>query len=132
MRIMEPKFEIDIDAERRMLRVRIGGFFTVADVEAYADANRRATLLLGGLPSTQRVLCEIVGIEIQSGPAAEAFSRFLNNPKMRDRKAAFVLKSSLARIQLRRVLGDRKAPCFETAEEAEAWLMADAAATQVA
>ena len=51
------------------------------------------------------------------------FQQLLHSSEKRSRRMAFVIGSSLARMQVRRILAERPdAGVFENAHEAEAWL----------
>lgn len=119
---MSGYFSIDVDPARRLLKVRMGGFFSLDDVADYHDAVHRATARLGGLPSQQRMICDISEMRIQTQDVVDAFRQVMGDPKYRRRKVGFVVASSLARMQALRVIGSRHAQCFATEAEAEAWL----------
>ena len=119
---MEPRFSIELDRPRRAMHVTLSGFFTPEDVARYYAAVHEATAQLGGLPSRQRMLCDITGMRIQTQETVAAFSALMADPKYRYRRVAVIIASSLARMQAQRTLGDRQARIFATREEAEAWL----------
>ena len=125
---MNATFDIELDAERKLMRVSMGGFFQPEDVARYHAAVHRATAELGGLPSMQRMVCDISEMRIQTQETVTAFSQVMADPKYRHRRVAFVVSSTLARMQAQRVLGARQARIFATSAEAEAWLFGAAEA----
>ncbi|WP_066483578.1 hypothetical protein [Sphingomonas sp. CCH13-B11] len=119
---MNGHFSVDVDPARRLIKVKMGGFFSLDDVAGYHDAVHRATARAGGLPSQQRMICDISDMRIQTQDVVDAFRRVMGDPKYRQRKVGFVVASSLARMQLLRVIGSRNAQCFATEAEAEDWV----------
>ena len=53
------------------------------------------------------------------------WSAFLADPAHRSRRLAFVVSSTLARMQLQRAIGGRDAMVFTDGNEAERWLFAE-------
>jgi hypothetical protein len=126
---MSGEFSIEIDAPRNLLRVRMSGFYSLEDVERYHAAVDAATLALGGAPSRQLMLNDISGMQIQAQEIIAAFKQVVSDPRYRERRVGFVVASSLARLQLVRVIGGRNAQLFESEAEALAWLLSPRAAS---
>ena len=119
---MSGEFSVEIDRPRNLLRVRMWGFYAIEDVARYHAAIDAASEELGGAPSRQRMLNDISGMQIQSQDVVAAFQNVMSDPKYRARRVAFVVASSLARMQLLRVIGSRRAELFTREVEALAWL----------
>ncbi|MGJ3627704.1 hypothetical protein AB5I41_13330 [Sphingomonas sp. MMS24-JH45] len=66
--------------------------------------------------------------DIQAQDVVTAFAASIGDPATAARKLAFVMSRSLSRLQVKRAASGREAAYFHTAEEAEAWLFADAEA----
>lgn len=129
---MSGEFSIEIDAPRNLLRVRVWGFFSVEDVARYHAAVDEASMALGGAPSRQMMLCDATEMRIQSQDVVAAFQQVMADPKYRDRRVAFVVASSLARMQVQRVIGERTALLFENDRDALAWLASETRAANAA
>ncbi len=119
-------FSIDLDPPRDLVRIRLSGFFSVEDVARF-----QAELLLahGRLRCARRggplTINDISSMSIQSQDVVARWGAFLANPAHRSRRLAFVVGSTLARMQLQRAIGARDARVFTDAAEAEQWLFAD-------
>jgi hypothetical protein len=129
---MSAHFNIELDPARKLLFVELSGFYTVADVHRYHAAVHAATARLGGMPSAQRMVCDISGMRIQTQDVVQAFSGVMADPKYKHRKVALVVASTLARMQAQRTTGARDAQFFASREEAEAWLFSSPDATSAA
>lgn len=125
-------FSIEIDKPRNLLCVRMSGFYSVEDVARYHAAIDAATEELGGAPSRQHMLNDISEMRIQSQEVVAAFRSVMSDPRYRARRVAFVVASTLARLQLQRVIGSRRARMFESEAEALAWLLGESAAASAA
>lgn len=119
---MSGQFTIETDKGRNMLRVAMSGFFTVECVGRYRAAIDAVTAELGGPPDAQVMTNDISAMTIQSQDIVDAFRAVMADPRYAERRVGFVVPSTLARVQLSRVIGSRTAQMFATAEEAEAWL----------
>lgn len=119
---MAGHFTIGIDSPRNLLRVCMSGFYSVEDVQRYHAAVDEASIALGGPPSRQRMICDVTEMRIQAQDVVAAFQQVMGDPKYRARRVAFVVATSLARMQVQRVAGDRVAQLFDNEADAEAWL----------
>ena len=122
---MSAHFTISVDRPRNLIDVRMSGFYALDDVQRYAAAIGEATLTLGGDPGRQRMLSDITGMQIQSQEIVAAFAAFMADPRYAARRIAFVVETSLARMQLNRAKMGREAQVFHSRDEAESWLFAD-------
>lgn len=128
---MAAHFTVTADPARDLIRIKMSGFFTPADVEAFhaVRAVEHAKLTCG--PNRHLTLNDVTGMIVQAQDIVAAFQSLLADPTYRSRRLAFVVSRTLARSQLMRALDARSARCFEDAAQAEAWLLAaedDAAA----
>lgn len=121
---MSGDFTIETDPVRGLLRVRMRGFYTEADVIRYHAALGRATADLPQPPAAQVMINDISEMMIQSQEIVAAFKQVMSDPRYAERRVGFVAVSSLARAQLSRIIGSRTAQIFATEAEAEAWLFA--------
>lgn len=119
---MSGYFSIQIDSQHRLLRVCMSGFYAIEDVERYHAAVDEASIALGGPPSRQRMICDVTEMRIQAQEVVAAFQQVMGDPKYRARKVAFVVATSLARMQVQRVAGGRETKQFDNAEDALTWL----------
>jgi hypothetical protein len=128
---MTPTFTITIEPERKLLRVTLGGFFDLQDVIALENEKRAALLRLGCAQNEHLSLIDVSGCKLQSQDVVQAFQSAIGDKRYMSKRIAFVTGSSLARMQVRRMLERKDAAFFETVEAAEAWLFeADAQAAQ--
>jgi hypothetical protein len=120
---MAAHFTVTADPARDLIRIRMSGFFTPADVEAFhaARAVEHAKLTCG--PNRHLTLNDVTGMIVQAQDIVAAFQSLLADPAYRSRRLAFVVSRTLARSQLMRALDARTARCFEDAAQAEAWLL---------
>ena len=122
---MDASFSFEVDRSRDLIRIQMSGLFTPADIAAFLEARRRAHAELGCAPNAHATLNDVRAMKIQPQDIVAAFRDMLADPAYRSRRLAFVAAPTLARGQLLRALEDRDARCFDTVEEAEAWLFAE-------
>ncbi len=120
---MSAEYSIAVDPSRDLVRIRMSGFFTHADIEGFLAARNEAHAQLTCRPNAHLTLNDIREMKIQSQEIVDAFRAMLAAPDYRSRRLAFVVSSTLARSQLGRALGGRDARCFEDIEAAERWLL---------
>ena len=123
-------FSIDLDPLRDLVRVRLSGFFSVEDIARFQAelllAHRQLACARRGGPLTVN---DISGMAIQAQDVVARWGAFLADPAHRSRRLAFVVASTLARMQLQRAIGGRDARVFTDTAEAERWLFDEASAT---
>ena len=120
---MSAAFAIEIDPSRDLVRIRMSGFFDHASIAAFVVDLRAAHRKLRCGPNRFVTVNDIRDMKIQSQDIVAAFQAMLGDPAIRSRRLAFVVSSTLARMQLMRVISDRTAQCFTDAADAEAWLL---------
>lgn len=121
---MSADFAIDVDATRDLVRIRMSGFFTPEDIDAFLAARAMAHTQLRCGPNQHLTLNDLSDMKIQSQDSVEMFRAMLADPAYRSRRLAFVIGRTLARTQLQRALDRRTARCFDDSWAAEAWLFA--------
>jgi len=119
---MEGHYDITIDRQRGLLRIVLGGFFSLDDVARYSAAKNAALQKLGCGRNQHLTLCDVSACVLQSQEIVAAFQKMTDDPRYRSRRLAFVSGSSLSRMQIRRILTRDAAACFSNVAEAEAWL----------
>ena len=121
---MAAHFTVTADPAHDLVRIKMSGFFTPADIEAFyaARALEHAKLHCG--PNRHVTLNDVSGMSVQSQDVVGAFHALLADPAYHSRRLAFVVSRTLARSQLMRALNGRTAKCFENRVEAEQWLFA--------
>lgn len=125
---MSPYFEISVEPRHKLLRIALGGFFELADVERLAEEKARAHERLAAAPHSHVTLVDVRECHIQAQDVAAAFSGVITNPTSRARRLAFVTAGSLATMQVRRLIGQWPAArVFEDEASARAWLLEEAA-----
>lgn len=118
----EAVFTVTSQTHRKLLRVKLSGFFTRAEVIAFAAAAQAAVAEMGCESGDWYHLCDASDLKLQSQEVVDAITGFINNPARRSRKLAIVTGKASIRMQIRRVLDRPDAAMFETIEEAERWL----------
>lgn len=121
---MSADFSFQVDPSRNLVRIRMGGFFTLDDIEAFLAARHEAHQQLTCARNAHVTLNDIRDMKIQSQEIVDAFRAMLASPDYRSRRLAFVVSPTLARTQVMRALDRREAQCFEDMWRAEAWLFA--------
>ncbi|MBB4100944.1 hypothetical protein [Sphingomonas kyeonggiensis] len=121
---MSADFAIDVDPARDLVRIRMSGFFTPEDIDAFLAARAVAHTQLRCGPNQHLTLNDLSDMKIQSQDSVEMFRAMLADPIYRSRRLAFVIGRTLARTQLQRALDRRTARCFDDSWAAEAWLFA--------
>ena len=123
------RFTIDLDPRRDLVRIRLAGFFSMDDIARFQAELLVAHRQLGcGRRGGPLTINDISDMAIQSQDVVARWGAFLADPAHRSRRLAFVVASTLARMQLQRTIGDRDAQVFTDPAEAERWLFADKAA----
>ncbi|OYX39464.1 MULTISPECIES: hypothetical protein [unclassified Sphingomonas] len=122
---MNAFFSIQADPARDLVKIKLKGFFTPAALQAFKDERRIVHQQLRCGPNQHLSLADTREIGIQSQEMVAQFHGMLADPSYRSRKLAFVVASSLARMQLMRAIGSRTAQCFTDPVEAEEWLLAE-------
>ncbi|WP_137865063.1 MULTISPECIES: hypothetical protein [unclassified Sphingomonas] len=121
---MSADFTIDVEPLRDLVRIRMGGFFTSDDIDAFLAERTRAHARLTCGPNQHLTLNDLREMKIQAQDSVEMFRAMLADPAYRSRRLAFVIGQTLARTQLQRALDRRTARCFDDPWAAEAWLFA--------
>ncbi|HEX4695047.1 hypothetical protein [Sphingomonas sp.] len=120
---MPAQFTVTAEPARDLIRIRMSGFFTPDDIQAFyaARAVEHAKLTCG--PNRHLTLNDVSGMKVQAQDVVASFQALLADPAYRSRRLAFVVSRTLARSQLMRALDTRSARCFEDAATAEKWLL---------
>ena len=122
---MQPNFAFEVEPERNLVRVWLGGFFSPTDAAAFVKERDRVHQHLRCGPNEHITLVDIREMAIQPQESVSAFQKILSNPATKSRKLAFVTARSLARMQIKRAAASRDAAYFETVENAERWLFSN-------
>jgi hypothetical protein len=73
-------------------------------------------------PNQHDTLADITEMNIQSQDVVAAFTLFMGDPHVQSRRLAFVISSSLSRMQAQRLTQRDTVGFFEDVHGAEAWL----------
>ncbi len=122
---MTDKFTFSLDRARGLVRIRMQGFYSLEDVDAFFDARRKAHAALGLPPNRHLTLNDLRSMNIQSQDVIQAFQKGLANPEEKARKLAIVVDAAMARGQANRAINAADTRYFTDVESAEAWLFAD-------
>lgn len=119
---MRAQYRIDVDVSRSLVKIWLGGFFTAADVPSFIAERDAAHRKLKCAPNAHVTMTDVREMNIQPQDTVNAFRNLLSDKRHQSRKVAFVVASSLARMQLIRAAEGRVARLFGSPEEAEEWL----------
>jgi hypothetical protein len=125
---MSANFSIHAEPERNLVRIAMAGLFTPEDIAGFYKARDIAHAKLTCGRNAHLTINDLREIKIQSQDSVAGFQQMLGAPEYRSRRLAFVIGRTLARSQLQRALAGRgpDTRCFDTVEEAEAWLFSGA------
>lgn len=124
---MERSFEISVDRAAGLVRLKVGGLFSLDDVHDFAVAQREAYSRLGRAKGSHRTLCDVSECKIQLQQVVEAFRSLLTDRTLMSERMAFVTGNSPAKMQIRRLISRETCQFFDNAADAERWLLADQA-----
>lgn len=114
--------DVTVDRARSLVTYSLGGFLGGGAVERLRDEQAAAMVQLR-CPANQHVtIIDISRCKIQSQDVIEQFRAMLDDPRYQGRKLAVVVGSSLARMQIRRVLTRDTVTYVGTMAEAERWV----------
>ena len=124
---MRAEITIDIDVVRSLVRTRLAGFFDDAAIADFLAQRRQAFQRLRCAPNQHLSLTDVRDMAIQTQSVVSRWHQVLADPGYRSRKLAFVVASTLARMQLQRAIGSRDAQVFTDPGEAERWVLTESA-----
>jgi hypothetical protein len=127
---MSATFSFDVEPERDLVRIAMGGLFTPENIAEFYKVREAAHARLTCGRNQHLTINDLREMKIQPQESVAGFQQLLGAPQYRSRRLAFVIGRTLARSQLQRALTGRgpDTRCFDTVEEAEAWLFESAAA----
>ena len=130
---MHPRFSIEVDQSRDMVRIVLTGMFLLEDVADFLEARRKSYAKLTCAPGRLVALTDLRELKIMPQDTVDAWAAHLTSPKNRLRRMAFVVAPTLVLGQLKRALAGRDkrdARTFTDPAEAEAWLLDEDGAAQ--
>ncbi|RZL17640.1 MAG: hypothetical protein EOP64_13525 [Sphingomonas sp.] len=119
---MDAHFSIEIEPERCLIHIIMGGFFGNEDMSEFRNDLTEKLYRLGCSPNDHLTLCDVSAMKIQTQDMVGVFSNVVGDPVFRSRKLAFVTGSTLARMQTRRLTNREGVAYFTDADEARKWL----------
>lgn len=130
---MAATFSVVADPPRDLIRITLTGMFDEGSIAGFLAARRAAHAQLRCDPNQHVTLADTRDIAIQTQDMVGRWGAILADPTYRSRRLAFVVASTLARMQLQRAIGSRSVQLFTDIAEAEAWVLeADPAASAAA
>lgn len=118
---------IQVDLERKLVDLRIGGLISPEDAAWIGEELRAAIRALGPDVGKHVTLYDGSGVPVVPQETVELIKNTLDNPAVRAiwaRKVAFVVSTALARMQAQRLREVRAdIGIFDDRELAIAWLM---------
>ncbi|MDG2533194.1 STAS/SEC14 domain-containing protein [Sphingomonas sp. HITSZ_GF] len=118
---------IEVDLERKLLDLRIGGLVSPEDAAWIGEELRAAIRALGPDVGKHVTLYDASAVHVVPQETVELIKHTLDNPAVRQlwaRKVAFVVHTALARLQVQRLREVRAdIGVFDDRETAIAWLM---------
>lgn len=129
MKTIEPRQEIEIDRERKLVVVKVFGFFSVEAAHRATMETRMAIQSLGNDVGQHVTLYDMTEAAPASRETVDLIRMGFANPtyrSIRARKVAFCTPSSLMRRQMERIREVRPdIGMFDTREAALEWLTSD-------
>jgi len=116
-------FTIETQAEHKLVRIKLSGMLTLEEVEEFYRQEHDAIRRMGCALGEQIVLVDMTECPIQMQEIVSAFQDTMDRPD-RAWRLAMVTGGSLSRIQARRIAKRDHVAMFDTAAQAEAWLVA--------
>jgi len=114
-------YRITARPESNLIEIELGGLMTTDEVAAYIAELRRA-FAAGRFRAGYLILIDVDACTIQSQEMIAAMREHMGTmPKAR--RIAMVTGSSLARMQVRRLMTQSYARIFENGEAAREWLL---------
>lgn len=117
-------FEIKTEPGRRLVRLKLSGMLSEADVTELYRQEHAAILAMGCRLGEHLLLIDSTDNLLQTQSVIEAFKHQMAKPS-RAKRIAVVTGQSLSRMQARRLLTEQPGRTFETMAEAEAWLLTE-------
>ena len=119
---MNSNFEIRTQSYRRLLRLKLLGFWSMDDFVALQTAleSETAKVRVGGLPHL--MLVDLTDFKIQTQAVLAACQELIGSGANPPEKLALVGGEGLARMQFRRAIVRENMAMFENSSDAEAWL----------
>ncbi|CAN5411474.1 hypothetical protein BH09PSE4_BH09PSE4_05850 [soil metagenome] len=121
--MLTPHYEIEVDPRLSLLHITLGGFFSLTDVDRLITDRNIAMKRLTCGPNQHVTLVDVSGCKLQSQDVVGAFMKAIVDPRSLSRRLAFVTESSLARMQVRRMVTREGTALFENVSDAKAWLL---------
>lgn len=122
---MAPHYRIENAPGSDFLLVVLRGMFDPASAEAFRRDRDAALLAMTCPPHSHFTLIDVTGCPIQPRGSADLFAAMLAAPPRRSRLLAFVVSSSLAQLQVARLIGGRSEVAIHaTRADALDWLCA--------
>lgn len=117
-------YSISVDPTRDLVKIRLAGFFTEDAIARFLEDRRVAFQQLRCGRNQHLSLTDVRDMSIQTQGMVQSFHAILSDPAYRSRRLGFIVKSTLARMQLKRAIGGRDAEVFLDPVEAERWVLA--------
>ena len=115
-------FEITTEPSKRLVRLKLSGMLTEADVRELYRQEHAAIHAMACPLGEHLLLIDSTQNELQTQSVIETFKRQMSKPS-RAKRIAVVTGQSLSRMQARRLLSEQPGYIFHTVAEAEAWLL---------
>lgn len=98
-------FQIVAEPSRCLIRIRIEGMLSIADVERFGLEERIAIEQMGDLREGYEVIVDLTDYQVQSQSSVDAFHALLSKKPVRPARLTIITPSALLRMQLRRMTG---------------------------
>jgi hypothetical protein len=119
---MTAEYTIAADKRKATVRVTMGGFFRMGDVDAFARDLSITLADMNTKPNEHLMLCDLSQMKIQTQETVAAFGGLAGSAGLRSRRLAVVTGKSLVRTQAMRLTDRRRVSFFDNVEAAERWL----------
>ena len=120
---LKPNFTILVDERRREVHYTVSGFWSGDDMTRFQSALLQKGKPLYGAPGGFNVLGDMSGLAVQDRTMATSMQFLIQEAaKLGMKRQAFVITSSLLKLQFERLLGETNTQLFSNRGDAIAWL----------
>jgi hypothetical protein len=120
------EYRIETDAGRKLVRVKLIGFWDEAVANAFAVDEQAAVRTVARHSGEHLTLADLGEFNLQSQVVVKICQNLIEHAELKSRKLAVVSGDGLARIQIKRILLRDTMRVFSSVPEAEEWLFAAA------
>jgi hypothetical protein len=116
-------YSITVDTTNKLLRVKLSGFLMADEVKAFGNEVQVMVANLGYRSGEHSMMVDTSECTLQAQEVVACFQHVIASAPIKSRRIAVVTGSSLSRMQTRRILVRDQAMMFDSAIDAEHWVL---------